>query len=160
MYTKITENFRWYEFFRSNVARRNNINNIPSDQIIYDNIQLLTKNILQPARNKFGAIRITSGYRNEELNKLIGGSVYSNHCKGQAADIEPLNDNISMLDIVLWIHNNCDYRELICEYWPDGWIHVDYREGANNKQLKIKDDQYNYDKVSIDTVLKKYEGFM
>lgn len=158
MNNKVTKNFWWSEFLKSQIARRHNIDNIPTENDIYHNIELLTNHVLQPVRNRFGGIRITSGYRSEELNSIIGGSIYSNHCKGQAADIEPTNTDISLLDIVLWIYNSYEFRELICEYWPDGWIHVAYRENANNRQLKIKDDEYNYEQVPIETVIGKYNG--
>jgi hypothetical protein len=43
--------------------------------------------ILEPARAKVGPIRVTSGYRNAEVNKKVGGAPTSQHLTGCAADI-------------------------------------------------------------------------
>jgi uncharacterized protein YcbK (DUF882 family) len=75
----------------------------------------LTENILQPVRDKFGPIRITSGYRCPEVNKLAGGSKTSNHVLGFAADIEPINTDIKLVDILTFIANELNYHELIAE---------------------------------------------
>lgn len=155
-YDNVTENFKWYEFFKSQTAKRHGINNYIETNYILNNIKNLTENILQPVRDFFGPIRITSGYRSPKLNKIIGGSIYSNHCYGFAADIEPINTNTKMIDIIKWIDDNLEYRELIAEYFPGGWIHVAYRENDNNYQLKLKDDNHNYTHVNIQTLLKLY----
>lgn len=154
---KISKNFSWYEFFRSYVAIRKGINNTPHSPFVYENIERLTKNILQPLRDVFGPIYISSGYRNPELNDAVGGHKYSNHTIGCAADIEPLKRNVSLMDILEWIHKNCSYRELIAEYFPDGWVHVAYKEGYNNRQLKLRDAGHFYTPVSL-VYLKEVYG--
>jgi len=148
-------NFEYGEFIKSNVAQRLNIKNIPTpDQ--WKNIEILTNNILQPVRDKFGSIRITSGFRSVELCEAIGSSKYSNHAKGESADIEPYDSTISLWSILDWIYNNCEFRELIAEYFPHGWIHVTYRKGANNKQLKLKDKNHNYKKMTYEEIKNIY----
>jgi hypothetical protein len=81
----------------------------------------------------------------------------SNHCNGSAADIEPVDTSIKYIDVIEWIHNNVPYRELIAEYFPNGWIHVTYKEGENNKQLKLKDNIHNYERVSITKLKELYK---
>jgi lysine/ornithine N-monooxygenase len=49
-----------------------------------------------------------------------------------------------------------EYKELICEYFPDGWVHVAYEHGNNKKQLKLKDLHHSYDLVSIDYINSIY----
>jgi len=147
-------NFRYREFIRSQAASRLGIDNIPSDEQ-WVSLEKLAVRILQPVRNRFGSIRITSGYRSEQLNAEIGGSPYSNHCRGEAADIEP-SFSIKLIDVVSFIHDNLEFRNLIAEYFPWGWIHVDYREGANIKRLKLKDAEHNYEEVSIEELRESY----
>ena len=154
----ITQNFKWKEFFKSQTAKRKGIDNIPTDDNIWENLEELVVNVLQPLRDEFGCIRITSGYRSPELNSAIGGSENSNHCFGFAADIEPLKENVSLMDVIVYIHNILDFRELIVEYFPDGWIHVAYRKGSNARQLKLKDDNHNYQRVSLEYIKQLYGG--
>ena len=116
-------NFKYKEFVRSDVAKRKDIDNTPEDWQ-WENIERLAVNVLQPVRDQFGPIRITSGFRSVELCSAIGSSANSNHARGEAADIEPVNDDVTLTEIMDWIDKNLDYRELIAEYFPDGWIHV------------------------------------
>jgi hypothetical protein len=92
---------------------------------------------LQPLREAKGRIRITSGYRSKKLNKVINGSKKSLHCFGCAADIEPLRSSVSLLDLLEWIYNNCEFRELIAEFFFEGWVHIGYVEGRNTHKLKL-----------------------
>ena len=149
------KNFKYKEFLYSPMAIRHNIKNIPNKKELR-NIEILARNILQPVRNKFGAIRILSGFRCKKLNDLVNGSSDSNHLRGEAVDIEPLNNKIKLVDVVKWIHYNTGYRELICEYFPNGWIHIAYRKGDNNKQLKMKDSKHNYNRVDIKYIIDNF----
>ena len=95
-------------------------------------INLVTK-ILDPLREKVGAIRITSGYRTPEHNKEIGGSPTSQHCKGEAVDMQPLNKPIKeVFDI---IRKEFNYDQVILEKNSSGaeWIHVSYKTVGNRK---------------------------
>jgi len=147
--------FKYGELIRSDYATRYGISNIPTDSE-WDNLEILTREVLQPTRDKFGPIRITSGFRSYELNKALGGSSNSLHRFGHAADIEPVMSGIKLLSVLEWIHNNCDYRELIAEYFPGGWIHVAYVSSGNDKILKLKDNNHNYTRVSIDYIKELY----
>jgi len=146
---KITENFTLKEFFKSDTAIRNNIDNTTTDRDIIYNITRLTIEDLQPVRNEFGGIRITSGYRCRELNNFLNGSFSSYHTFGMAADIKPYNKNIKLIDIIDFIYYNCDFTEMIAEWLPNGWIHVAYDENKIKRNLKIKNDHLSYKKVTI-----------
>lgn len=149
-------NFLYGEFLKSDTAIRLGITNEPNEAH-WQAIEKLAVNILQPVRDHFGRINITSGYRSPELCLAIGSYkvvdgkpvVVSNHARGQAADIEPDDPSIPLIDIVNFIHNECDFRELVCEYFPSGWVHVAYREGGNAKFLKLKDPNHNFKVVDI-----------
>lgn len=150
LYDKIpgAPNFRYYEFLRSDTAKRLGIDNTPADWQ-WENLERLAANVLQPVREKFGPIRITSGYRSVELNRAIGGSSLSNHCRGEASDIEPVNIRIKLIDIIEYIVEELEFRTVIAEYMPDGWVHVDYREGGNLKRLKLKDASHHYENITL-----------
>jgi hypothetical protein len=150
-------NFQYKEFVKSETAMRLNILNIPSEQD-WKNIEQLAVHVLQPIRNRFGRLRITSGYRSVELCEAIKSSRTSNHTIGQAADFEPMRKGVTMMDVLTYIHNNLPYRELIAEYFPDGWIHVAYREGGNDSVLKLKDANHNYARVDLSYLKNLYGG--
>ncbi|MHA1233130.1 MAG: D-Ala-D-Ala carboxypeptidase family metallohydrolase [Candidatus Helarchaeota archaeon] len=150
-------NFKYKEFVLSPMAMRYGIELKP-DESQWNAIELLCQNILQPIRNIFGPIRITSGYRSPELNKKIGGSEFSNHCLGQAADFEPIYPNVRMIDIFEYIARNLEFRELIAEYFPTGWIHVAFRINENIKQIKLKDKDHNYKIVDLEYVKKLHKN--
>jgi len=150
------KNFRYREFTKSDTAIRKGIDNTPTDEH-WGNIEKLAVNVLQPARKALGRMRITSGYRSKKLNKAINGSKRSLHCFGCASDVEPLKAKISLLDLLEWIYNNCEFRVLIAEFFPGGWVHVGYVEGRNDHKLKLKDKNHNYKLVSLDYVKNLYK---
>lgn len=153
---KVTKNFKWKEMFNSYTARRQKIDNITKEKWILDNLERLCVNILQPVRDQFGPIYVLSGYRSKELNKAVNGSIHSNHLIGCAADIEPINEDVTLLDILEWIDNNLKYRELIAEFYPYGWNHVAYRQDQNNYQLKLRDQEHFYDRVDVGYIKNIY----
>jgi len=153
------ESFTYKEFVRSQTALRKGIKNAPTEEE-WVCLELLAKEVLQPIRDKFGRIRITSGFRSVELCESVGSNSRSNHARGQAADIEPLVGGVSLFDVLEFVHVNLEYRELIAEFFPVGWCHLAYRDGANNRQLKLKDVNHNYEIVSIDCVRGLYGNYI
>ena len=125
---QLSRNFSLQELIKSDTAIRKGIDNNPnSDQI--EKLKALCENILQPVRDHFGRVKVTSGYMSEELCAAIGSSARSQHCKAEAADFECIGvDNAELAD---WIKNNLDYDQLILEYYTpgepnSGWIHCSY----------------------------------
>ena len=141
---RLSTNFTLEEFTRSQTAIRQNIDNTPTEEHS-ENLKLLCEMVLQPVRDHFGPIAINSGYRGVVLNKTIGGSFKSQHCQGQAADIEcPCTGNRHVAD---WISDNCTFDQLILEFHtpgiPDsGWVHVSFNRGSNRMQRlrAVKED--------------------
>jgi hypothetical protein len=152
---KITENFTYREFIYSDTAIRLGIDNYPKDSIIWKNIKNLAVEI-QKIRNKFGQIRILSGYRCPELNKAVNGSATSLHCFGFSADLEQVSTNIKLIEIINWIHDNLKWRELICEYFPRGWCHYGFTDNIYTTSIKLKDKNHNYSIVSLEYLNKLY----
>jgi hypothetical protein len=130
---RLSENFSLQEFTKSQTAERKGIDNTPVEGHL-ENAKALFENVVQPVRDNFGVTVINSGYRSGDLNYAIGGSNTSQHCKGQAVDIEcPGTPNY---DVAKWIEDNLDFDQLILEFYtpgiPDsGWIHVSYKTEDN-----------------------------
>ena len=83
---KISKNFKYSEFERSDKAKEHGIDNtIPEE--LKPRIKALVDNVLQPLRDVWGAMPINSGYRCRELNEKVGGVETSQHFKAEAADI-------------------------------------------------------------------------
>ena len=133
---QLSKNFSLRELTRSQTAIRKGIKNEP-DQEQLMNLVALTVKILQPCRDKFGSISINSGLRVLELNKAIGSSDKSQHCKGQAADFEAYS--ISNAQLADWIMLNRCFDQLILEYPGknprDGWVHCSYNRLGNRMQV-------------------------
>ena len=83
---RLSKNFTLSEITKSNTAKRLGINNAPDKEHL-KNMQVLIRDLIQPMRDAIGPIRISSGYRNPHLNRAIGGSTKSQHCKGQALEL-------------------------------------------------------------------------
>jgi len=136
---QLTDNFYLSEFTKSQAALRHGIDNTPDASAI-DNLKALCENVLQPIRDYFLLpVYISSGYRSPDLNAKIGGSSRSQHCVGQAADIEIFG--ISNQELSDWIADNCEYDQLILEFHDgidpnSGWVHVSYDDETNRKHYK------------------------
>lgn len=134
---KLSANFSLAELTKSEAATRNGIDNTPSLRVI-ENLTELVENVLQPVRDQFGPVVVTSGYRSPEVNAAIGGSTTSAHCKGFAADFEVLGmDN---KELALWIRDNLKFTQLILEFYkegiPDsGWVHCAFDRNDLKEQV-------------------------
>jgi zinc D-Ala-D-Ala carboxypeptidase len=130
---KLSKNFSLAEFEKSQTATRRGLDNsMPKEHL--DNASALCENVLQKVRDHFGPVNINSGYRGDELNKAVGGSSRSQHCKGQAADIEVAG--VPNYHLAKWIEENTDFDQVILEFYtsgiPDsGWVHVSYNTEEN-----------------------------
>ena len=128
----LTRNFTLSELTKSDTAIRKGINNNPSAEQI-EKLKLLCENILQPVRDHFGRVKITSGFRSVELCLAINSSANSQHARAEAADFEcPGVDNAELAD---WIKRELPYDQRILEFYTpgepnSGWIHCSYTEGT------------------------------
>ena len=134
---QLSENFTLAEMCKSQTALRKEIDNLPKDPDVVTKLQTLAEEILQPIRDKFGPTVINSGYRCKKLNTAIGGSKKSQHCFGEAADVEV--PTVSNRDLAEWIKNNLDFDQLILEFYNgkdprSGWVHVSYKTQKENRK--------------------------
>ena len=134
---KLSANFSLGELTKSETAIRKGIDN-SADEIVTAHLQALVDNVLQPVRDKFGSVRVTSGYRSPLLNSSIGGSKTSHHCYGFAADFEVVGmDN---RELAIWIRDNLEFTQLILEFYTagdpnSGWVHCSYDAQDLRKQV-------------------------
>ena len=132
----LTEHFSMKELTHSQTAIKNGIPNIPKDPQVVANLTLLCEKVLEPLREGMKCpIRISSGYRSPELNKLIGGAKASQHNIGEAVDIDLDEKNAELFSYIV---NNLDFDQIIWEFGDDknpDWVHVSYKAAGNRKQL-------------------------
>jgi len=126
---QLTNNFSLKELTTSDTAIRRGLDNTPNEAVTA-NLKTLAEKILQPVREHYGkSVKVNSGYRSPEVNAAVGGSRTSDHCKGQAADIEITG--VANGDLAKYIAENYKFTQVILEFYtqgiPDsGWVHVSY----------------------------------
>lgn len=134
----LTKNFTLSELTKSETALRKGLDNDPAQDVI-SALQTLAVNVLQPVREHYGkGVKVNSGYRSPEVNASVGGSKTSDHCKGQAADIEI--PGVANADLAAYIRDELQFTQLILEFYtpgvPDsGWVHVSYDPANLKKQV-------------------------
>ncbi len=144
----ISEHISYKEGVYSITALRLGLNNDPTKAHL-TNMELLAEKIFEPLRKHVnGPIKINSFYRGPELNKAIGGSANSQHCKGQAIDIDDVYGYMSNAEMYEYIKNNLSFDQMIWEFGnsdnPD-WVHVSYvnEEANRNRCLLAYKDENN-----------------
>jgi hypothetical protein len=138
---KLSEHLDLSEVTRSETAKRKGISNMPTPEHL-ENFKKLAENIFEPIRKHFGVpIRISSGYRSKALNTAIGGSLTSQHCSGEAIDIDMdgSSNGVTNKMVFDYIKSNLNFDQLIFEFGtkdaPD-WVHVSFEStGKQRKQV-------------------------
>ena len=124
----LTAHFSLREMCASGTAIRLGIKNEPSEEVI-NRLQQLCEHVLEPLRQRFGVIRITSGYRCDRLNKAVGGVKNSQHRLGEAADIHVSNIEVGR-KMFRYIKENLEFDQLLFERIQENgacWLHVSFR---------------------------------
>lgn len=126
----LSKNFTLEELTKTDTG----LSNTPTLQAKQALVELV-QNVLQPARDILGLpITVTSGYRNEAVNKAVGGASTSQHRKGEAADLV-CKDNKRLFDV---IRNNFVFDQLIWEFGNSEqpqWVHVSYKTQGNRGEV-------------------------
>ena len=132
---RLSKNFVLSEITRSNTAKRKGISNEPKQEHLV-NLQRLVTNLIQPIRDELGPIRVTSGYRSPKLNRSIGGSTKSQHCKGEACDLQFwIDGQMINKEIYSWVlKSDIEFDQMINEF-DFAWIHISLKEKNNRKQV-------------------------
>ena len=151
---KISKHVSYKEGVYSITALRLGLKNDPSD-VHLENMKLIAEKVFEPLRMHVGGpIKINSFYRGPELNKAIGGSAKSQHCHGQAMDIDDTYGHASNAEMFNWIKANLDYDQMIWEFGTDenpNWVHVSYVNSSDNRKrcLKAYKDNNNKTKYMV-----------
>jgi hypothetical protein len=138
---QLSEHLALAEVTKSDTAKRKGISNMPTEAHLA-NFKLLAENIFEPIRVHFGVpIHLSSGYRSAELNKAVGGALSSQHCSGEAIDIDMDGrpGGVTNKMVFDYIKDNLNFDQLIWEFGtstaPD-WVHVSYEStGKQRKQI-------------------------
>jgi len=136
---KLSENFTMAEFIKSDTANRLGIDNTPEGEHL-EAAKALFENVVQKVRDHFGPTVINSGYRCPELNEAVRGSKTSQHCHGEAADIEV--PGVANGDLAQWIVDNLEFDQVILEFYTpgepsSGWVHVTYKKDGSNRNKAL-----------------------
>ena len=129
---KLSEHVTIEEFCYSPTAIKKGIRNTMSLAQTKKAIELCV-NVFEPIRKYVGKpIKITSGFRCNQLNSLIGGAYGSQHTKAEAFDLD-----ITDRKLFDWIIKNVEFDQAIYEFGNDAhanWFHISYRKGNNRRQ--------------------------
>jgi hypothetical protein len=138
---QLSKNLALAEVMRSETAKRKGISNMPTPEHI-ENFKLLAENVFQPIREHFGVpIHISSGYRSKALNTAVGGSLSSQHCSGEAIDIDMDGTSVTNAQIFNFIKDNLSFDQLIWEFGTDSnpdWVHVSYESTGKQRKQVLK----------------------
>ena len=150
---KISKNITYAEAIHSSTAKRESIDNTPSPTQI-EAMKLLAEKIFQPLRKWVdGPIKINSFFRSAALNGKIGGASSSQHCKGQAMDIDDVYGCKSNAEMYHWIKENLNFDQMIWEFGTDtqpNWIHISYVSDEDNRNKCLKAyKEHNQNKYKV-----------
>ena len=137
----ISKHISYKEGTYSNTATRLGIDNTPNDDQL-TNMELVAEKIFEPLRSYVGGpIKINSFFRCPKLNTAIGGSHKSQHCKGQAMDIDDTFGRCTNAEMYHWIKDHLDFDQMIWEFGDDDnpdWVHISYVSEEDNRNRCLK----------------------
>ena len=133
----IRKHISYKEATYSRTATRLNIDNKPNDEQL-KNMKLIAEEVFEPLRMWVGGpIKINSFFRSPKLNTAIGGSSKSQHCHGQAIDLDDTFGRATNAEMFNFIREHLDFDQMIWEFGDDDnpdWVHVSYVNEKDNRQ--------------------------
>ena len=137
----ISKHISYKEGVYSRTATRLNIDNKPNNDQM-QNMCLIAEEVFEPLRVWVGGpIKINSFFRSPELNKTIGGSTKSQHCHGQAIDLDDTFGRATNAEMYEFIRKYLDFDQMIWEFGDDdnpSWVHVSYVSEDKNRNRCLK----------------------
>jgi|TARA_R100000027_G_scaffold67366_1_gene65783 hypothetical protein len=138
---RISEHITYAEAIHSSTAKRKGIDNTPNPTQV-DTMKMTAEMVFEPLRSWVGGpIKVNSFFRSPDLNEAIGGASSSQHCKGQAIDIDDVYGHKTNAEMFMYIRENLDFDQLIWEFGTDmnpNWIHVSYVSKEENRNRCLK----------------------
>jgi hypothetical protein len=138
---KISKHISYKEAVYSATAKRLHLDNTPNDDILCE-MEKVANYIFEPLRLYVGgAIKINSFYRSVEVNKAVGGSSRSQHCKGQAIDIDDVYGHKTNAEMFEYIRENLDFDQMIWEFGDTNnpaWVHISYVSKKENRNRILR----------------------
>lgn len=136
---QLAKNFTLKEMLVSQTATRNGFTEqFDPPKAVIENLKKVANQVLQPVRDEFGVIVVTSGYRCLRVNRAIGSSDGSDHVRGLAADfVSPVHNELALAK---WIQRHINYDQLILEFGTitnPSWLHVGIGGSMRNQILHI-----------------------
>ena len=151
---KISDHITYAEAIHSQTAKRKGIDNTPNPTQI-EAMKVIAEKVFEPLRKwTSGPIKVNSFFRSPELNTAIGRSKTSQHCKGQAIDIDDVYGSKTNAEMYHWIKDNLDFDQMIWEFGTDtqpNWVHISYvsEEDNRNRCLKAYKDDMGRTKYKV-----------
>ena len=137
----ISKHISYKEGVYSRTAMRRSIKNNPNAEQM-ENMISIAEEVFEPLRMWVGGpIKINSFFRSPELNKAIGGSGKSQHCHGQAIDLDDTFGRATNAEMYKFIKENLDFDQIIWEFGDDtnpDWVHVSYVSPEQNRNRCLK----------------------
>lgn len=160
--THLSTNFTLEELTHSNTAKQKGFKNEPTQDHI-ENLKLLCEYVLEPIREKIGCpLVISSGFRSEKVNALVGGSKTSQHILGQAADIQIFDkklNNRDLFEIILSMvkNNEIQVGQVIWEFGETepNWVHVSLPTSRHRNEILRASQVYDKHISKFRTVYTK-----
>ncbi len=132
----ISKHISYKEGVYSRTAKRLGIDNEPNKEQM-DNMVTIAQEVFEPLRMWVGGpIKINSFFRSPELNKTIGGSSKSQHCQGQAIDLDDTFGRATNCEMYEFIKEHLDFDQMIWEFGDENnpdWVHVSYVSPQENR---------------------------
>ena len=131
---QLSAHFSLAEFLHSDLALREGIDNDHPPEAALQDLRMLCLNVLEPLRKALGdrPLRITSGYRCPQLNKLLKSADTSQHLLGQAADFQAPGMDLLEVAKVAAGHNLVNFDQLIYE---GRWLHISWSKKPRRQLL-------------------------
>jgi len=137
----ISKHISYKEGVYSRTATRRGIENKPSNKQM-DSMRVIAEEVFEPLRMWVGGpIKINSFFRSPELNRTIGGSSKSQHCHGQAIDLDDTFGRATNAEMFEFIKEHLDFDQMIWEFGNDNnpdWVHVSYVSPQENRKRCLK----------------------
>ena len=118
------------------------ISNVITDPEHLLNLSSLCATVLEPIREKFGPMSISSGYRHPDLSQALGSKPTSSHCFAEAVDCEMFKSPGNR-PVFEWFVNESglSWDQIILEHEGedpfDGWLHISSKRCLSENRKEV-----------------------